>query len=85
MTTVIPANELKTRGITAIKNAVAKNREAIISVRGKERYIVMSIDEYGKFREYELEAALEESRQDVASGRTIRESAEKHIKRIKRG
>ena len=30
----IPANELKTRGVTAIEQALAENTEAIVSVRG---------------------------------------------------
>ena len=42
----IPANELKARDVTAIEQALAENTEAIVSVRGKDKYVVMSFDQY---------------------------------------
>lgn len=56
--------------------------EAIITVRGKQRYVVLSVDQYNYLRECELEAALAETHQDVAAGRTVSESVEDHIQRI---
>ena len=35
----INANELKTRGVVAIEQALADKPEAIVSVRGKERFV----------------------------------------------
>ena len=52
----IPANELKTRGVTAIEQALAENTEAIVSVRGKDKYVVMSFEQYSHLRTCELEA-----------------------------
>ena len=37
----------------------------IITVRGKENSVVLSIDEYNRLRELELDAAVQESRKDV--------------------
>ena len=38
----IPANELKTKGVSAIENALEGSEEAILSARGREKYVVMS-------------------------------------------
>ena len=78
----ISANELKTRGVTAIENALSETTEAIVSVRGKDRYVVMSLDQYSHLRTCELEAALHETRKDLAEGRFITESPADHLKRI---
>jgi PHD/YefM family antitoxin component YafN of YafNO toxin-antitoxin module len=78
----ISANELKTRGVTAIENALSETTEAIVSVRGKDTYVVMSLDQYSHLRTCELEAALHETRKDLAEGRFITESPEDHLKRI---
>ena len=78
----ISANELKTKGVSAIEAALVSGDEATISVRGKERFVVMDIDHYHYLRECELEAALAESRADLAAGRFVKESAEDHLRRI---
>ena len=78
----ISANELKTRGVTAIENALSETTEAIVSVRGKDTYVVMSLDQYSHLRTCELEAALHETRKDLAEGRCITESPADHLKRI---
>ena len=78
----ISANELKTRGVTAIENALSETTEAIVSVRGKDTYVVMSLDQYSHLRTCELEAALHETRKDLAEGRFITESPVDHLKRI---
>ncbi len=83
--TVIPANELKTKGISSLEKATEQGSEVMISVRGKNRYVVMSVETYNHLRECELDAALAESKRDLAEGRYKKESVEKHIKRITRG
>jgi PHD/YefM family antitoxin component YafN of YafNO toxin-antitoxin module len=75
----ISANELKTKGVAAIEAMLAEHSEAIVSVRGKDRYVVMGIAQYNYLRECELEAALAETRADVAAGRFVQESAEAHL------
>ncbi|MDA3885763.1 MAG: type II toxin-antitoxin system prevent-host-death family antitoxin, partial [Candidatus Delongbacteria bacterium] len=59
--------------------------EAIITVRGKVKFVVLPIEKYNELREFELEAALIESKKEVAEGKAIKESVEDHIKRITRG
>jgi len=75
----IVANDLKTRGVSALEEGLRSETEAMITVRGKGKYIVMRVDHYHYLREMELEAALLEARQDMASGKVIRESAEAHV------
>ena len=85
MSHVITANDLKTKGVSAINNATADGNEAFISVRGENKFVVIPIEKYNQLHEYELEAALLESRNDIKNGKFIKESVEKHIKRITSG
>lgn len=78
----ISANELKTKGISAIENNLSQSKEAIITVRGKERFVVMNLEHYNYLRECELEAALHQARADVEAGKYIAESVDAHIKRV---
>lgn len=78
----ITANDLKTRGISAIESVLDQRPEAVISVRGKDRFVVMDIAHYHYLRECELEAALAETRADLAAGRFVEESPEEHLARL---
>lgn len=78
----ISANDLKTKGIAAIEALLADHNEAIVSVRGKDRFVVMDLAHYQHLRECELEAALGQARADVAAGRFVKESAEAHLARL---
>ena len=80
----LTANDLKTKGVAAIEAALAERPEAIVSVRGKDRFVVMEIEQYHYLRECELEAALAETRADIAAGRFVKETPAAHIKRIKK-
>ena len=80
--TGISANELKIKGVMAIQTALEQHDEAIISVRGKQRFVVMDVAHYQYLRECELTAALVESNADIAAGRHIKESAEQHLARL---
>ena len=62
---------------------LANQPEAIISVRGKERFVVMDMEHYHYLRECELEAALAQTRVDLAEGRFVKESPEAHLARLK--
>ena len=79
---IIPANDLKTKGIKAIEDALVLQPEASVTVRGQSKYVVMSSDQYQDLRECELEAALAESRADLEAGRFVKETVSEHIKRI---
>ena len=84
MDNVITANELKTKGVSRLEEVTASGGEAIITVHGKHRYIVLSVDHYNYLRECELEAALIETQNDLAAGKVVQESVEDHLKRITR-
>ncbi len=78
----LSANDLKTGGIAAIEAALSGQPEAIISVRGKERFVVMEVAHYHYLRECELDAALAQSQADLAAGRFVAESAQAHAARL---
>ncbi len=78
----ISANDLKTRGVGAIDDALREQSEAPVTVRGQVKYVVMSREQYQYLRECELEAALAESRADLDAGRFVKESVDQHLKRI---
>lgn len=82
--TTISANDLKTKGVSAIEAALEDQPEAVISVRGKDRYVVMELAHYHHLRECELEAALAETRVELAAGRFVKESPEEHLARLDR-
>ncbi len=78
----ITANDLKTKGVAAIESMLAEQTEAMISVRGKDRFVVMDVEHYNYLRECELEAALAQSRADIEAGRFVVESPQAHVDRI---
>ena len=78
----LTANDLKVRGISAIESVLAGQTEATISVRGKDRFVVMEMSQYHYLRECELEAALIQSQADVSSGRAVQETAQDHMTRL---
>ena len=78
----ISANDLKTKGIGAIEQALADQQEVSVTVRGQMKYVLMSCEQYAYLRECELEAALAESKADLDAGRFVKESVERHIKRL---
>jgi PHD/YefM family antitoxin component YafN of YafNO toxin-antitoxin module len=80
--TSITANDLKTKGVAAIEAALAEQPEATVSVRGKDRFVVMDLSHYHYLRECELDAALAETRADLAAGRCVVETAAAHARRL---
>ncbi len=80
--TSISANELKVKGVSALEAILRDEDEAIISVRGKNKYVIIDLKRYDKIREYELDIALLEAKVDIANDRVIKESVEAHMKRV---
>jgi hypothetical protein len=78
----LSANDLKTKGISAIEFALSSAPEATVSVRGKDKFVVMDIAHYHYLRECELDAALAQTRADLAAGRSVQESPEAHLARL---
>jgi prevent-host-death family protein len=82
--TTVSANELKTKGIAAIEAVLHEQNEAVITVRGKPRYVVLDITQYDHLRQSEFEVAWLQSKADYATGRYRQETADEHIDRVKR-
>lgn len=78
----LTANDLKTRGVSALEKALGEDDEATISVRGKPRYVVMSLEHYERLREAEIASAWQEAKAAEAGGDYIIESAAEHIARL---
>jgi len=80
----ITANELKKKGVSLLEDKVGKNEETIVTVRGKNKYVIIGMEKYNQYREYELNAAIMETREDIKKGNFIIESVDDHIKRLKK-
>ncbi len=81
------ANDLKIGGVTAIEAALDLTPEAVISVRGDRRYVVMRAAQYDYLRECELEAAwlaTQADRASAAGGRAQTMTAAEHIADMQR-
>ena len=81
---IITANELKKKGVSLLDDKVDENEETIITFRGKNKYVVIDIEKYNRYREYELNAAITETRKDIEEGDFVLESVDDHIKRLKK-
>jgi prevent-host-death family protein len=80
----ITANDLKSKGVSVLEAALENQDEAIISVRGKPRFVVMDIEHYERLREAEIYSAWQEARAAVAQGDYEEATAEEHIARLKK-
>lgn len=80
----VAAVELKRRGVSALAPALAEDDQAIITVRGKDQYVVMKIETYNRLREVELDQAVREARADYTAGRIADRSIKAHLKRLDR-
>lgn len=82
---ILTANELKVKGVSALDEAISVDDEVVITVRGKKKYVVMTVDMYHHLRECELDKAFREAKEDVANGDYFEGSIEEHIKRVTNG
>jgi PHD/YefM family antitoxin component YafN of YafNO toxin-antitoxin module len=81
MSTLI-AGEVKRRGVSAFAAALKDDDEAVITVHGKSRYVVMTMQKYNELRESELARAVREARADYETGRISDASVEDHMRRL---
>ncbi|MDZ7795337.1 MAG: type II toxin-antitoxin system prevent-host-death family antitoxin [Spirochaetia bacterium] len=82
MSYTIPANELKKHGVKIIEASTEGDHEAVITMHGKTRYVVMPVETYNHLRECELQAALVNTKKSLAEGAYIEESVKDHLQRI---
>ena len=80
--TSITANDLKTKGVSVVESALQQDGEAVITVRGERKYVVLDFNTYNKLREYELDIARQEARADIANGDYKSENVDEHMKRV---
>ena len=79
----VTAGELKRRGVSALEPALKMDGEVLITVRGKQSYVVMTMDAYNRLRESELAQAVREARADYKAGRIADVTIAGHIKRLR--
>ena len=79
---VVTAGELKKRGIAALQPALDAEGEAVITVRGRDRFVVMTMGKYNEIREAELARAVQEARADYAAGRILDRDLDAHMRRL---
>lgn len=81
MSTVM-AGEIKKRGVSALTAALKDDDEAVITIRGQSRYVVITMEKYNQLRESELTQAVRETRADYKAGRISDSSVEDHMRRL---
>lgn len=79
----ISANELKTKGVSILDEYLENESEALISVHGKTRYVVIPIEAYQKIRELELQNAINETMNDLQN-KKYHHNIKKHLEHIKK-
>jgi hypothetical protein len=79
---VVEANDLKSKGIKAIEEALQGQLEACVIEGGEVKYVVMDQQQYQYLRQCELVAALAESKTDLGRGHVVKETVAQHMKRI---
>lgn len=78
----LTAAELKRRGISILDPVLSRDGEAVITVHGKGRYVVMTVEKYDALRELELGQAVREARADYKAGHIADTTVKGHIRRI---
>jgi len=79
---IITANDLKVKGVTVLDSMLKRLDEVLISVRGKNKYVVVDMERYAYLRECELEKAYREVQEDMKSGRYKTMTAQEHIEEL---
>jgi prevent-host-death family protein len=78
----ITANEVKKSGVSIFGKMLDKVDELIINVRGKDKFVVLDIERYKEFREYELDIAHMKAMKDIENGNYKFQTAQEHIKEL---
>ncbi len=79
---VIPANDLKTKGVSIIESMLETLDEVLISIRGKNKYVVVDMNRYNYLRECELEKALRDTEEDLKNGRSHVLTSAQHFEEL---
>ncbi len=79
---MITANDLKVRGVKAIEEELENSPEVAITVRGKVKYVAMTVEQYDVMRTAEIKTAYQNVISDIENGNYVAETAEEHIERL---
>ena len=78
---MITANNLKTRGVKAIEESLQDSDRVGITVRGKLKYVAITVEEYDKLRDAEISLAYQKVMNDVKQG-SYTTSLQDHFKEL---
>lgn len=78
----ISANDLKIKGVTLLDTLLSTLDEVLISVRGKDKYVVVDMARYAYLRECELEQAYRDTLEDIKNGNSKTMTAKEHLQEI---
>ncbi len=78
----ISAAEIKRHGVSVLAPALEADGEALITVRGNERYVVMTMEKYNDLHEAELAQAVREAHADYKAGRIDDRTIDDHMRRL---
>ncbi len=77
----LTGQDLKTRGVTGISNALQNHDECIITIHGKATFVVMPVKQLEYYRERDLELASIEVNRDIENG-DYHTDTEKHLREL---
>jgi len=80
----ISANDLKVKGVSVLEGMLNTLDEVLISVRGKNKYVVVDMERYKHLRECELAHAYQEVQQNIKDGKSNVMTAQEHIEALER-
>ncbi len=64
----VTASEVKVKGVSIFDKLLDEFSDVVINVRGKDKYCVISFDEYEVYRAFKLEQAHKEVMEDIDEG-----------------
>ena len=64
----ITANEIKIKGISFIDKILESVEELFISVRGKNKFVILTTEKYYQLKQLELDLAYLETQKDLKNG-----------------
>lgn len=70
------------KGFSLLDKLISKFGAVYVSVRGKNKYVILSVEDYLRLKEIELENSIAQAEKDYKEGRFIVETAEEHFKRL---
>lgn len=67
----ITANDLKRNGVAGIERVMLNNDDnsVMVDVRGKAKYVILAVNEFNQYREYQLDQAIAEAENCLANGK----------------